>query len=59
MLGLDMPANSEVATIGGLLSESLGRIPVMGDTVDWRGYRLTVLSASRRGAELVTITKVG
>jgi CBS domain containing-hemolysin-like protein len=57
-LGVDMPANSEVATIGGLLSETLGRIPVKGDKIDWRGYRLTVLSASRRGAELLKIVKL-
>jgi len=57
MLDVEMPDDAEIATVGGLLSESLGRIPVMGDSLDWRGHRLTVLSASRRGAELVSIEK--
>ena len=55
MLDLEMPDSAEVATVGGLLSESLRRIPAVGDTVDWRGYRFTVESASDRGAELVSI----
>ena len=57
MLGIDMPSNAEVATVGGLLSELLGRIPAAGETVEWRGHRLTVLSASLRGAELVEVRK--
>ena len=55
MLKIDMPDDVEVATVGGLLSESLGRIPGPGDSLDWLGCRLTVLSASERGAELVSI----
>jgi CBS domain containing-hemolysin-like protein len=56
-LGIDMPANADVATVGGLLSELLGRIPAVGDSVEWRGHRLTVMSASRRGADLVEVRK--
>ncbi len=58
LLGIDMPEDAEIATIGGLLSESLGRIPVQGDTLEWNGYRLTVHAAGRRGADLVSITKI-
>ena len=57
-LGIDMPANAEVATVGGLLSELLGRIPEAGDSVEWRGHRLTVMSAGHRGAELVEVRKI-
>jgi magnesium and cobalt exporter, CNNM family len=57
MLGEEMPADAEIATVGGLLSELLGRIPKEGDTIEWRGYRLTVLSAGDRGVDLVTIVK--
>ena len=56
MLEIDMPKDSEITTLGGLLSESLGRIPEKGDTLDWHGYRLTVLSASNRGADLVSVS---
>jgi CBS domain containing-hemolysin-like protein len=58
MLGVDMPVDVEIATVGGLISESLGRIPQQGDTLKWRGCRLTVLSAGGRGADLVSIVKV-
>ncbi len=57
LLNVEMPDDVEIATVGGLLSESLGRIPAEGDTLDWQGYRLTVLSAGSRGADLVTIAK--
>ena len=58
MLGVEMPDDAEIATVGGLVSESLGRIPQQGDTLEWRGCRLTVLSAGGRGADLVSIEKV-
>ena len=57
ILGIEMPATADVATVGGLLSELLGRIPEAGDSVEWRGHRLTVLSAGHRGADLVEVKK--
>ena len=57
-LDVDMPDDAEVATIGGLISEQLGRIPATGDALEWNGYRFTVVSASNRGAELVSIVKI-
>ena len=57
-LDIEMPEDSDISTIGGLLSESLGRIPEQGDSLEWRGYRLTVLSASSRGADLVSVKKL-
>ena len=58
LLNIEMPRDMEVATVGGLLTELLGRIPEVGDTAEWRGYRLTVLSAGRRGAVLLAVTEV-
>jgi len=55
MLNLEMPDDAEVSTVGGLISETLGRIPRHGDTIDWQGYRLTVLSASRHGVDLLSV----
>lgn len=55
MLQVDMPEDTEIATVGGLISESLGRLPHQRDTLDWQGHRLTVLSAGQRGANLVSI----
>ena len=47
----------EVSTLGGLVMELLGRIPVKGDTVEWNDCRFEVLSASRWSAELISIKK--
>jgi len=58
MLGIEMPEHVDVATVGGLMSEQLGRLPEQGDELDWRGYRLQVLAAGDRGADLVSISKV-
>jgi len=58
MLGIEMPEHVDVATVGGLMSEQLGRLPEQGDELDWRGYRFQVLAAGDRGADLVSISKV-
>jgi CBS domain containing-hemolysin-like protein len=58
MLGIDKPADVESSTIGGLLSESLGHIPKPGDAIEWQGHRLTVMAATRRGVDLVTIAAI-
>ncbi|MCG8370831.1 MAG: hemolysin family protein [Proteobacteria bacterium] len=58
MLDVDMPKDAEVATVGGLISERLGRIPVTGDALEWRGYRFAVVSAGSRGVDLVSIAKI-
>jgi CBS domain containing-hemolysin-like protein len=58
-LGLEWSPESEVTTLGGLITERLGRIPVPGDVLHWRGHRLEVLAADQRRAELVRIVPIG
>jgi len=48
---------TEPATIGGLVTEMLERIPVAGDTIDWSGYCIEVLRADERHAKLLRIRK--
>jgi CBS domain containing-hemolysin-like protein len=48
---------SEVATIGGLVTEKLERIPVAGDSLVWNGHRIDVLRADRRRARLLAISR--
>ena len=55
-LGLEWSPELEVATMAGLVSERLGRIPVPGDVLEWRGYRLEVVVADERRARQVRIT---
>jgi CBS domain containing-hemolysin-like protein len=47
----------DVSTIGGLVTETLERIPVIGDTIDWNGYRVEVLRADRRRARLLRVSR--
>jgi len=55
-LGFEWPADRDVTSAGGLVSALLGRIPSNGDTVEWNGYRLEVLSATKRRAKRIRIT---
>ena len=55
-LGFEWEPDTDITSPGGLITEQLGRIPVRGDVVDWKGYRLEVLSASEKRAERIRIT---
>ncbi len=57
-LQISLPADTESSRLSGLVMELLGRVPVKGDTVEWYGYSLEVISASRWSAELVSIKKI-
>lgn len=46
----------ESSTIGGFVTESLERIPVAGDVIEWRDYQVEVLRADKRRAKLIRIT---
>lgn len=45
----------EVATIGGLVTERLERLPVAGDHIEWNGFNVEVLRADRRRPRLLAI----
>ena len=57
-LKITLPPDTEASRLAGLVMETLGRIPVKGDTVEWNDCSFEVLSASRRSAELVSIRKM-
>jgi CBS domain containing-hemolysin-like protein len=46
---------TEPATIGGLVTEELERIPVAGDAISWNGYGIEVLRADERHAKLLRV----
>jgi CBS domain containing-hemolysin-like protein len=54
-LGLTLPEEAEYDTIGGFVFSELGHIPVVGEQLDWRNVRITVLEATRRRIERVKI----
>jgi magnesium and cobalt exporter, CNNM family len=55
-LSLERPEHLDVVSIGGLVAERLGRVPVPGDAVEWSGYRLEVLTATSTTAESISIS---
>ena len=55
-LGFEWQTDTDITSPGGLIAEQLGRIPVRGDVVRWKGYRLEVLSATEKRAERISIT---
>jgi CBS domain containing-hemolysin-like protein len=56
-LGIPWEPDPDVTTIGGLVTEVLERIPIAGDFIDWKGFRVEVLRADRRRARLLRIRK--
>jgi CBS domain containing-hemolysin-like protein len=57
---LDLPwhPEDEVTTVGGLVTELLGRLPVRGDVVEWNGCRVEILAAGERRAELIAVSRI-
>ena len=56
-LGIAWEPEDEVSTVGGLVTETLERIPVVGDAISWQGYRIAVLRADRQRAKLLSVSK--
>jgi len=57
---LDLAWNPETeiaTTIGGVVTETLERIPVEGDTIEWQGCKVEVFRADRRHVRWVGIRK--
>ncbi len=57
-LGISWDPELEASTISGLVTEILERIPVVGDAIDWDGYRIEVLRADRRRAKLLSVREL-
>jgi putative hemolysin len=47
----------DASTIGGFVTETLERIPAVGDIIEWQGYQVEVLRADKRRAKLLRIVK--
>ena len=58
LLDAELPKGSW-DTIGGLVSDAIGRVPDPGDTAVVDGYRLTVLAREGRRVERVLIERLG
>lgn len=58
-LDIDIPAQTEVTTLGGLLVDKLGRLPEPGDRVEVHGMDLEVLTVRNRAPEQVRLRRIG
>jgi CBS domain containing-hemolysin-like protein len=56
-LGIPWQPDVGVSTVGGLVTESLERIPIAGDSIIWSGHRIDVLEADERRAKLLSVRK--
>lgn len=54
--GLELES-SEVSTLGGYVTERLGRLPHAGETLDLDGYLVTVVKADKRRVRQMTLQK--
>ncbi len=51
------PSEPGTHTVAGLLNELLERIPVVGDSIDWSGYRFTVTEVFRPGTFVAEVER--
>lgn len=57
VLKIEWESDTGANRVNGLLTEKLENLPQRGDTIEWRDFELTVLSATPRQAEFVRIRK--
>jgi CBS domain containing-hemolysin-like protein len=55
---LNLESATEMVTLAGFVAELVGRVPRVGDTVEYEAHRFTVLRASQRRAERIEVRKV-
>jgi CBS domain containing-hemolysin-like protein len=56
LLGIE--EESEMVTLAGFVADLVGRVPWVGDSVEWEGHRFTVTRASARRAERIEVRKL-
>jgi CBS domain containing-hemolysin-like protein len=57
MLNLKLEEDIESTTVGGLVSEWLGRVPQQGETVERDGVRIEILASDELRVEQVRVSK--
>ena len=56
---IDLEEHRGYRTLGGFILARLGRLPAPGDTVDFGGFRFTVIAMDGRRIEQVRVTRLG
>ncbi len=55
---LGVEADSDMVTVAGFVADLVGRVPRIGDSVEWHGWRFTVTRATARRAERMEVEKL-
>src|SRR5688500_12489273 len=55
---LGLGGDTEMVTLAGFMPELIGRVPRVGDMVEWEAHRFTVLRASARRAERLEVRRL-
>jgi CBS domain containing-hemolysin-like protein len=55
---LNIEADSDMVTVAGFVADLVGRVPRIGDSVEWHGWRFTVTRATARRAERLEIERL-
>lgn len=54
-LGIVWQPSIDATSVGGLVTEELERIPLVGDSISWNGFRIRVIRADRRRARWLSV----
>ena len=57
-LGVEWERDNNVTSLGGLVTQRLGRVPIEGDVLTWNRFRLEVLSATERRVETIRVSRM-
>jgi CBS domain containing-hemolysin-like protein len=55
---LGVEGETEMVTVAGFIAHLVGRVPRIGDKVEWHGWRFTVTRATARRAERMEVERV-
>jgi len=55
---LGVEADSDMVTVAGFVAHLVGRVPRIGDSVEWHGWRFTVTRATARRAERMEVERL-
>ncbi len=55
---LGVEGDSDMVTVAGFVADLVGRVPRIGDSVEWHGWRFTVTRATARRAERMEVERL-
>jgi CBS domain containing-hemolysin-like protein len=57
-LEIELPEGQDFETVSGLVSAITGRVPEVGESMEYEGYRLTVLDGDERHVKRVSLERL-